>query len=125
MARRLGQVARLGPLAWWTLSLLSLLWLGRLGREVAFLASLRHADFSRECLFIGAHPKWSIRGQNDANAPSQTGRKSVITSADQIRSRLLGATRRPATTTDFRGTDTAISSSFLNVINRRYHRGAR
>ena len=35
LARRLAQVARLGRLAWWTLSLPSILSLGRLGREVA------------------------------------------------------------------------------------------
>jgi hypothetical protein len=33
-------VARLGRLAWWTLSLPSLLWLGRLGREVAYISDL-------------------------------------------------------------------------------------
>jgi hypothetical protein len=37
MARRLAQVARL---AWWTLSLPSLLSLGRLGREVAYISYL-------------------------------------------------------------------------------------
>jgi hypothetical protein len=40
MARRLAQVARLGRLAWWTLSLPSLLSLGRLGREVAYISNL-------------------------------------------------------------------------------------
>ena len=40
MARRLAQVARLGRLAWWTLSLPSLLSLGRLGREVAYISDL-------------------------------------------------------------------------------------
>src|SRR5712691_2986578 len=33
-------MARLGRLAWWTLSLPSLLWLGRLGREVAYISDL-------------------------------------------------------------------------------------
>ena len=40
MARRLAQVAPLGRLAWWTLSLPSLLSLGRLGREVAYISDL-------------------------------------------------------------------------------------
>src|SRR5260370_40589931 len=35
---RLAQVAPLGRLAWWTLSLPSLLSLGRLGREVAYIS---------------------------------------------------------------------------------------
>jgi hypothetical protein len=43
MARRLAQVARLGRLAWWTLSLPSLLSLGRLGREVAYISDLVEA----------------------------------------------------------------------------------
>ena len=37
---RLAQVAPLGRLAWWTLSLPSLLSLGRLGREVAYISDL-------------------------------------------------------------------------------------
>jgi hypothetical protein len=37
---RLAQVAPLGRLAWWTLSLPSLLSLGRLGREVAYILDL-------------------------------------------------------------------------------------
>ncbi len=37
---RLAQVAPLGRLAWWTLSLPSLLSLGRLGREVANISDL-------------------------------------------------------------------------------------
>jgi hypothetical protein len=44
MARRLAQVARLGRLAWWTLSLPSLLWLGRLGREVAYISESTALD---------------------------------------------------------------------------------
>jgi hypothetical protein len=48
MARRLAQVARLGRLAWWTLSLPSLLWLGRLGREVAYISESTALDHMPE-----------------------------------------------------------------------------
>jgi len=89
MARRLAQVARLGRLAWWTLSLPSLLWLGRLGREVAYIADLskksphvrcrHHTDMQAGTSARAIEPSrssWSLTCRNSSGpCPSLNGER--------------------------------------------------
>ena len=83
---RLAQVASLGRLAWWTLSLPSLLSLGRLGRKVAYIsdlskqsphvrccAGLRHAARLWRSPFTGVDRKSSWPGQTKRMVESRCG----------------------------------------------------